>query len=81
MEGQNIFQRLPQETVGWAVRGYRLSCSRINWPNVHKTFLSDEELETGLFVKMLERPLGFSFAVLWIFEEEFPALVALVSLN
>lgn len=67
--------------MGWAVHGYRLSCSRINWPNVHKTFLSDEELETGLFFKVLERPLCFSFVLLWVFEEGLSALVALVSPN
>lgn len=81
MEGQKIFQWLPQETVGWAVHGYRLSSSRINWPNVHKTFLSDEELEAELFVKMLERPLGFGFVLRWMFEEGLSALVALVSPN
>lgn len=60
MEGQNSFQWLPQEVVGWAVHGYKLFSSRTSWPNVHKTFLSDEELETWLFVLMLERPLCFS---------------------
>lgn len=67
--------------MGWAVRGYRLSSSRINWPNVHKTFLSDEELEVELFVKMLERPLGFGFVLCFIFEEGLSALVEPVSPN
>jgi len=48
---------------------------------VHKTFLSDEELETGLFAKMLERPLCFGFVLCWIFEEGLSALVALVPPN
>lgn len=67
--------------MGWAVPGCRLLCSRINWPNVHKTFLSDEELETRLFVEVLERPLGFGFVLCWIFKEGLSALVALVSPN
>lgn len=53
----------------------------MNWPNVHKTFLSGEELETGLFVKMLERLRCFNFALRVIFEEGPSALIALVSPN
>lgn len=54
--------------------------SRINWPNVHKTFLSDEELQVGLYVIMLEGLLDFSSVLHWIFKGLL-ALIALVSPN
>lgn len=55
-------------------------CCRINWPKVHKTFLSDEELEAGLYITILEGPLDFGFVLHWIFKGLL-SLVALVPPN
>lgn len=55
-------------------------CCRINWPKVHKTFLSDEELEAGLYITMLEGPLDFGFVLHWILKGLL-SLVALVPPN